>query len=72
VRYYAAMQADSKISKVIRVPRVPGIQPSGDLVVLTLDDRQYKVQKLARNTLTTPESMDITLELSKTTYEVST
>lgn len=69
VRYYAAMQADSRISKVIRIPRVAGIQPSGDLVTLSGDDRQYKVQKVARNTMTTPESLDVTLEISKTQYQ---
>ncbi len=69
VRYYAAMQADSKISKVIRIPRVEGIQPSGDVVTLSGDDRQYKVQKTVRNTLTVPESMDVTLEISKTRYQ---
>ena len=69
VRYYAAMQADSKISMVIRVPRVAGIQPSGDVVTLSGDTRQYKVQKVARNTMTVPESLDVTLEISKTQYK---
>lgn len=69
VRYYAAMQADSKISMVIRVPRVAGIQPSGDVVTLSGDTRQYKVQKVARNTMTAPESLDVTLEISKTQYK---
>jgi hypothetical protein len=69
VRYYAAMQADSRISKVVRIPRVSGIQPSGDIVTLSGDDRQYKVQKVARNTMTTPESLDVTLEISKTQYK---
>lgn len=68
VRYYAAMQADNKISMVIRVPRVAGIQPSGDVVTLSGDTRQYKVQKVARNTMTVPESLDVTLEISKTQY----
>lgn len=71
VRYYAALQADSKMSKVIRVPRVGGIQPSGDLVTLAGDDRQYKVQKISINTFTVPESMDVTLENSKQTYTLS-
>lgn len=69
VRYYAAMQADSRISKVLRVPRVAGIQPSGDVVTLSGDTRQYKVQKVARNTMTVPESLDVTLEISKTQYK---
>lgn len=69
VRYYAAMQADSRISKVVRIPRVSGIQPSGDIVTLSGDERQYKVQKVARNTMTTPESLDVTLEISKTQYK---
>lgn len=72
VRYYAAMQADSKISKVIRVPRVEGIQPSGDVVTLAGDSRQYKVQKVGKNSLTVPESLDITLEISKQTYQLTT
>lgn len=69
IRYYAAMQADSRISKVVRIPRVSGIQPSGDIVTLSGDGRQYKVQKVARNTMTTPESLDVTLEISKAQYK---
>jgi hypothetical protein len=69
VRYYAAMQADSRISMVIRIPRVAGIQPSGDVVTLSGDSGQYKVQKVARNTMTVPESLDVTLEISKTQYK---
>ena len=69
IRYYAAMQADSRISKVVRIPRVAGIQPSGDIVTLSGDDPQYKVQNVARNTMTTPESMDVTLEISKAQYK---
>lgn len=72
VRYYAALQADSKISKVIRVPKVHGIQPSGDVVTLSGNERQYKIQKVSENTLTNPESMDVTLEISKTTYRLLT
>lgn len=72
VRYYAAMQADSKISKVIRIPRVGGIEPAGDIVTISGDDRQYRVQKTARNTMTTPESLDVTLEVSKQTYKAVT
>lgn len=68
VRYYAAMQADSKISKVIRIPRVKGLQPSGDIVLISGDSRQYKVQKTAVNSLTVPASLDVTLEISKQTY----
>ena len=70
VRYYAAMQADATMSKVIRIPRVAGIQPSGDICTLAGDDRQYRVQKTAFNTLTYPESMDVTLEISKQKYTV--
>ena len=69
VRYYAAMQADSKISLVIRIPRVAGIQPSGDVVTMSGDTRQYRVQKVARNAMTVPESLDVTLEISKTQYK---
>lgn len=72
VRYYAAMQADSKISKVIRIPRVGGIEPAGDIVTISGDDRQYRVQKTARNTMTTPESLDVTLEVSKQSYKAVT
>ena len=69
-RYYAALQVDSKISRVIRVPRVSGIQPSGDLVTLSGDPRQYKTAKVSESSYTVPESMDLTLEISKTEYKL--
>lgn len=68
VRYYASLQVDSTISKVIRIPKISGIQPAGDIVVLSGDALQYRVQKVSRNTLTYPESIDVTLEVSKHTY----
>lgn len=68
IRYYAALQADSKISKVIRIPRVRGLQPAGDIVLISGDTRQYKVQKTAVNSLTVPASIDVTLEISKQIY----
>ena len=70
IRYYAAMQADSTISKVIRIPRVSGIQPSGDIVMLSGDESQYRVQKTVRNAQTYPESIDVTLEISKHVYSL--
>lgn len=72
VRYYAAMQADSKISRVIRIPWVRGIQPSGDICILNdKAKKQYKITRVSENPNTNPESLDLTLEISKTTYEVT-
>ena len=68
VRYYAAMQADSRISAVLRVPQVSGVQPSGDIVLLSGDDTQYKITRVSEVPLSIPPAMDLTLEVSKTTY----
>ena len=62
VRYYAAMQADSKISKIIRVPHIAGIDPAGDVVTVSeTPDVLYEIQKVSGNNSTTPQSWDMTL-----------
>lgn len=68
VRYYAAMQADVKLTREIRVPFVPCIQPQGDIVTISDSSIQYQVSKVSRNSFTTPPSMDVTLEICKRPY----
>ena len=71
VRYYAAMQASSRIDKVIRIPHAGGIHTAGDIAMLSGDERQYRVIKLTQNGMTTPVSWDVTLEVSKKQYQIA-
>lgn len=71
VRYYAALQADSRIDRVVRVPHIGEIDTAGDIAVVSGDARQYRVTKIARNSLTVPESWDVTLEISRKKYKLA-
>lgn len=71
VRYYAALQADSRMDKVIRIPHAGGIDTAGDIAMVSGDTRQYRVVKLTQNGVSTPPSWDVTLEISKKNYKIA-
>lgn len=71
VRYYAALQAGSRLDRVVRVPCVKGIDVTGDIAMVSGDTQQYRVTKFTQNSMTLPESWDVTLEVSKKNYKIA-
>lgn len=58
-RYYAAMQAQARVDRVVRVPRGPAVSPQD--VVETEDGQQYRVDLVQAVQDVWPPSLDLTL-----------
>lgn len=68
-RYYAGMQNQIELRRVIRVPRTGSVS-SQDLAV-TEDDQQYRVDLVQSVTEVWPACVDLTLAAVKQNYDVS-
>lgn len=67
-RFLAEAQTGQEIQKLIRCPRVSGIEPSGDRCMIAGDERQYVIKKVVDVPTTVPESMDLTLVIASDPY----
>ena len=68
-RYYAAMQANVRVERVVRVPRRPDVSPQD--VAVTEDGRQYSISMVQQVEGVWPASMDLTLSKVEQIYQVS-
>lgn len=68
-RYYAAMQANIRVERVVRVPRRPEVSPQD--VAVTEDGRQYRIDLVQAVQDVWPPSMDLTLTKTEQIYHVS-
>lgn len=62
-RYYSAMQANTKVSALIRCPRVPDVNEK-DVAILT-NGEKYEISFIQYPEDTVPPVMDLTLERVK-------
>lgn len=62
-RYYTAMQAKTKVSALIRCPRVPNVKEK-DVAVL-MNDKKYEISLIQYPEDIVPPVMDLTLERVK-------
>lgn len=67
-RYFDAKQSGIDMVKLIRTPLVEGLQPSGDICVVSGSERQFEVKKVSY--IRDRFSMDVTLALSEKTYRL--
>lgn len=65
-RYYAAKQNQVEVERVLRVPRVPGL--NAQQVAITEDGRQYRIDMVQLAADVLPPSVDITLAAIKQDY----
>lgn len=72
VRYFAAMQAEVKIDRIICIPRGASVTPQ-DIVILSSESasEQYHVKQVQIKTDTKPHSQIISLERVEQVYDVS-
>lgn len=67
-RYYAAAQNQVRVERVIRTPRVPGVNSQD--VAITEDGQQYRIDLVQNVKDVYPASMDLTLVRIEQQFEV--
>lgn len=65
-RFYTAMQADTRIDRLIRCPRLDSVSVHD---VLAIGDEQYEIEQVQYPVEVKPPSMDVTLRRLEVRYE---
>jgi hypothetical protein len=67
-RFWAASQEQTKIARLLRLPRIEFIDRAD--VVIPIDGKQYKIVQVQYPPDTEPQCMDLSLERLEVAYEV--
>jgi hypothetical protein len=68
-RFWSAMQVNAKISRMLRMPKIPCVNPHD--VVIPVDGEQYKILQVQYPEDVYPPVMDLSLERVSAAYDIA-
>ena len=69
-RFWSALQEQTKIARLLRLPRVDSIDRAD--VVIPIDGKQYEIVQVQYPPDTEPPCMDLSLERLEVAYDITT